>query len=270
MRKRVIITTVVSFVLLLLVIMAGLNAVYTVTSVRASFQTSSAEGESEAGELQKKLDSFINKSAVFLDLDKVRAMVEEYPCFRLEEAKKRYPDKLELKIRERKETFACPLENGKYAVLDDAGEYLYEKDTDSNRTDGGKNILLSGFGFSFQSGVEGKYYAEFAATLSVFRKALSEVRSNVLSIELVRNTTMSQYDRFAIRMREGVLIEIRNPQEKTAEKAQVAIERYLGVGAYEGNGLTDAQLVRGTLTVYDSAEGVSSNYTTSVIGQENA
>lgn len=266
MRKRVIITTVVSFVLLLLVILAGINAVYTVSSVRASFQTNSAEGESEAGELQKKLDSFVNKSTVFLDLDKVRATVEEYPCFRLEEAKKCYPDKLELKITERKESFVYLLENGNYAVLDDAGEYLYEKETDTNRIDGEKNILLSGFDFTIQNDVEGEYYKEFSTMLTVFRKALSEVRSNVLSVELVSNTSLSRYDRFAIQMREGVLIEIRNPHEKTAEKAQLAIERYLGVGAYEGSGLTNAQLRRGTLTVFDSADGVTSDYISSVIG----
>lgn len=270
MRKRVILTTVVSFILLILVILAGLNAVYTVTSVRASFQTFSAEGESDAEKLQKELDSYVNKSTVFLDLDKVKRTVEEYPCFRLEEAKKKYPDKLELKITERQEAFVYALENGTYVVLDDAGEYLYEKDTDANRTDGEKNILLSGFEFTFENGVEGDYYEEFTQTLSVFRALLKGVRSNVLSIELIRNTTMPQYDRFEIRMREGVLIEIRNPQKKTAEKAQLAIERYLGTGAYEGNGLTNAQLKRGMLTVYDSGEEIDSDYIPSVIGQEKA
>lgn len=265
MKTRVILTTVVSFVLLLLVVLAGLNAVYTVTSVRANFQTYSEEGESDAVKLQKELDSFVNKSTVFLDLDKVKKTVEEYPCFRLEEAKKKYPDKLELKITERQEAFVCALEEGKYAVLDDAGEYLYEKDTDANRTDGEKNILLTGFAFSFQNGVEGEYYKEFAETLSVFRALLKGVRSNVLSMELIRNTTMPQYDRFEIRMREGVLIEIRNPQKKTAEKARLAIERYLSVGAYEGSGLTNAQLMTGMLTIYDSAEGIDSDYIPSTI-----
>lgn len=247
MKKRVILTTVVSIVLLLAVILAGLNAVYTVTSVRANFQTFSNDGDSEARELQGKLDSFVNSSTVFLALDEVQAVVDEYPCFRLEEMEKRYPDRVQLKITERKETFFYCLPDGSYAILDEKGEFIYEKESDVNRTGGG-NILLSGFGFEIDGdGVRGNYFEELTGVFAVLSETLFEVRANVLSITLDyggdEGTTTNDF--FSIEMREGVLIEIYAPHTKADEKTRLAIEYY-------ASELKDFERVRGAITVVDS------------------
>lgn len=247
MKKRVILTTVVSIVLLLAVILAGLNAVYTVASVRANFQTFSNDGSSEARELQGKLDSFLNSSTVFLDLEDLQAVVDEYPCFRLEEMEKRYPDRLQLKITERKETFSYCLDDGRYAILDEKGEFIYEKETDVNRTGGG-NILLSGFDFQIDDeGVSGNYFEELAGVFTVLSETLFEVRANVLSItfDFGGDEGTTKNDFFSIQMREGVLIEIYNPHVKADEKTRLAIECYVSE-------LKDFERVRGAITVVDS------------------
>ncbi len=251
MKKKVIFTTLVAFLLLFLVVLAGLNAVYTVTNVHANFCTFSAEGETEARKLQEKLDSFVDQSSVFLDLDDVQAAVEEYPCFRLESAEKRYPDKLELKIVERKEAFSYLLENGKYAVLDERGDYLYEKDSNQNRISG-ENILLLG-DFKYENGEKGDYFGDLVTIFSALRDVLTEVRANVISFELELNgaPTTTKIDYINIRMREGAVIKIEDPHVRANEKARLAIECYAGTGAYEGKGLTDVQRVTEVITVFE-------------------
>ncbi len=251
MKKKVIFTTLVSFLLLLLVVLAGLNAIYTVTSVRANFNTFSSEGEEEARKLQKELDSFVDKSSVFLDMGDVQSVIDEFPCFRLDQAQKRYPDKLELKITERKEAFTYLLDNGKYAVLDEEGEYLYEKSTNDNRISG-ENIALIG-DFKFNGGEKGEYFEDLIRIYTVLRQVLTEVRANVISFELELNgaTTTTDIDFIKIQMREGAVLKIENPHVKAAEKARLAIECYAGVGAYEGKGLTDVQRVKEEIMVFE-------------------
>ena len=52
MKKRSILTTVIAFVLLVAVIAAGLNAIFTVTYVRANFRTYTERGAATAEELK--------------------------------------------------------------------------------------------------------------------------------------------------------------------------------------------------------------------------
>lgn len=249
MKRKVILATTVSFVLLLLVILAGLNAVYTVTSVRPNFCTFSKEGEIEARELQEKLDSFVNKSTVFLDLDDVRETVEQYPYFRVEEVRKHYPDKLELKITERKEAFAYRNQNGKYVILDEQGRLLREETSNVNRADG-KNILLEGF--DFESGGEARYLDELIKIFTVFQEVLAEARANVTSIEFEKGApSYPETDEIIIQMREGMVFRIRDPHNKANEKARLAVELYAGTGSFEGNGLSDMQRVQEKITVYE-------------------
>ena len=80
MKKRAILTTVVAFLLLVAVIAAGLNAVFTVTYVNARFLTYTEEGETAARELKEDLNEYLGKSTTFLDLEEVRR--ERVPRFR--------------------------------------------------------------------------------------------------------------------------------------------------------------------------------------------
>ena len=250
MKKKVIITSIVSFVLLLAIVLAGLNFIYTVNNVRTEFNSFTAEGETEARQLQEKLNKFVSSSTVFLNLDEVKSVVEEYPCFRLEEVKKRYPDTLEVKISERKEAFSYQLENGNFAILDEEGEYLYEKESNVNRA-GGENILLSGFDFKFEGGEEGKYFSELVDVFKALKQELYEVRANVLHISLLTGGDSAENDFIRIEMREGVVLELSNPQVRAGDKTKLAVDKYNGTGVYEGNGLPDTERVSGRIMVLD-------------------
>lgn len=245
MKKRVIITTIVAFVLFAASVAAGLNAIFTVTHVRADFTTYSEAGREEAAELREKLDAFVGKSSAFLDLDDVKETVESYPCFRLVSIKKQYPTTVRLEVAERRETFALPYGDGGYAIIDEEGRYLYDSAENANRADG-ENILLEGFALSPVNGkMEGEYFSELLAVSDVFRGALTEIRANVLSVGLVRPVSNKRSDFFRIRMREGVIIDIANPSVSADGKAALALDVYQKLG--------DEARTFGFITVMDNA-----------------
>lgn len=245
MRKRVLLATFVALVLLAAAIGAGMNAVFTVTNVRAEFSTCSEAGAEEAVRIRAALDGFVGKSTTFLDLDDVRAAVEENPCFRVESAEKIYPATVRVSVSELREEFACRTETG-YAILDGEGKCLYEKEENVNRVSG-ENILLEGFGLEYSGGTaQGEYFENVLEVATAFRASLGEIRSNVVSITLVKVTSAARNYFFRIRMKEGVVIDLGNPAEKAGEKAAAAI------GAY--NALSDENRIFGFITVLDSPE----------------
>lgn len=258
MKKRVILTSVVSFVLLAAVIAAGLNAVYTVSYINAVYLTFSEAGDAEAQALRLRLDEFIGKSTTFLDLADVESVVSEYPCFRVEKIEKNYPDTLALTIAERKEAFSYVQPSGGYAILDEEGYYLFNSMENVSRT-GDPNIVLTGFSFDLKIGntVGGSYSKELLETFLALKEVLSEVRANVLSVSLVCEGSPANPNSylFRIEMREGVAIELVNPSVKAGEKALAAVQYYAGVGEYEGCGLSDLERTAGVITVVNSETG---------------
>ncbi len=243
MKKRVVLTTLAAVLLLAAAIAAGLNAIFTVTHVRTQFLTYSEEGKREAVELREKLDEFIGSSTTFLDLDEVAGVVTQYPCFRVDSIAKSFPATVSLEISERKERFAFRREEG-YAILDEEGVYLYEKAENVNRISG-ENILLENFPIEVgEEGVSGDYFTELLSVMNTFAGTLREIRSNILSVTLVRATTNPRDDFFRIQMREGVVIDLGNPAVKAEEKTEKALQKYLSLG--------DEERIFGFITAVDS------------------
>ena len=236
MKKRVILTTVCAAVLFLAAVGAGLNAVFTVTSVQASFSALSETGIKEAKELQKELDGFVGKSTTFLDTEEIRATVEKYPCFKIEgKIEKRFPQTIVLNVAEREEVFAVwSEERGKYAVLDADGIYLYDKDDASNRL-GGQNIVLTGFSLELRKGeaAQGEIFSEFLAVFREFESKLGGVRRNLASVQFGKPSSQASYDYFSLSMQEGVAVFIDRPSSKAQEKAQKAIGLYFSLDERE-------------------------------------
>lgn len=250
MTKKVILTTLVAFVLLLAVIAAGINAVFTVTLVRVDFVVYSEQGFQESEELQEKLNRYIGKSTTFLSLSDLEEDIAEYPCFRVETLEKNYPATVEVRVLERRETYAYMLKEGGYAVLDADGVYLYDKAKNENRA-GGENVLIGdGFDLKLEEGqkAEGRYFSELLCVFSVFNDMLEEARINAESVSLAFGGAPSSgiFD-FVIQMREGIVITLTDIAARTAEKAAVAMESYCA--------MRDDERVRGTLTVFVNESG---------------
>ncbi len=236
MKIRAIITTIVSFLLLVAVVAAGLNIVFTVTLVDARFTLLSDAGDREADELREKFDGYLGKSTTFLDLSDLEAEVAAYPCLRLVSAEKKYPSTIEVRVEERREMFAVRGEDG-YSVYDDTGVFLYRGEN-TNRT-GGSNIELVGFG---EIDAPSDLSVQALFTLyGILESRLGEPRANILSITY---ETHGGIDRLLLDTREGMRIVIWDPASALTEKCEAAIA---GESGYLSRPVE--QRVHGTLTV---------------------
>lgn len=233
MKKKVVLMTVIGLIILIAVVAAALNAVFTVTKVEVNWSVCSDEGEAEAVSLQKDLEeSCLGKSTTFLKLEDVRTTVNRYPYFELTSAKKSYPQKIVLSVTERKEVFSFRRENGLYAVLDANGSFLYDKETNANRT-GGENILLDGFQLSANAtgdAASGKYMKEILTLSSVFAGEFDNIRANIVSVTLLNHYMEGDY--FRVQMQEGVYFDLYTPENNTENKAIAAMEKYVSL-SYE-------------------------------------
>lgn len=231
--KKALIMTSVAFVLLLAVIAAGLNVIFTVTYIDASFSTISVQGEEEAKELKKELDEFVGDSMTFLDLSEIEETVEKYPCFRLESVKKKFPKTVEIVVKERKELFAYKTKEGNYAMIDSEGNCIRVSDENVSRT-GGENIILNNFSLNVEVGAraEGDYFDALLKTFDGFATYMADARANVREVTLLgsgdeENPLTNHFD---IEMQEGVYVELYDPLSYAEEKAKRAIEEYDKLG----------------------------------------
>ena len=260
MKTRVILTTIVSFVLLVAVVAAGLNAVFTVTLVDSEFSVYSGAGREDALSLKADLERYVGDSTTFLDVEDVKDTVKSYPCFEVETVEKHFPKTLKVKVSERKEFFAVP--NGEtYAILDENGLYLHDGEN-VNRL-GGMNVLLDGFELSLSRGerAEGGYIAEVFEMFSVFSELLPGVRANVVSVSLVSGGGQDtpEHKSFVVTMREGVKIAIRNPSADIAVKARAAFcDEEAG---YLSDAFADKKRVYGAISVNNVSPNGSVNVT---------
>ena len=231
--KKTLIMTGIAVVLLIAVIAAALNAVFTVARVQVDFVRYSEAGLEDSRALQKKLDEkFVGRSTTFLDLEEVTSAVEEFPCFKVEYAQKDYPRTVVLGITERKELLSFRRENGLFAVLDEEGVWLYDKENNLNRL-GGENILLDGFGITAEE--QGKI-------------ASGDYFDCVLSFSLMKpdNALAGEYF-LRLRMQEGVTVDLYSPTHLAEEKAAAVVMEY--------DSLSDAERLYGYFDVVDSVDG---------------
>ncbi len=254
--KKALIMTSVAFVLLLAVIAAGLNVVFTVSYIDASFSTFSEQGEEDARELKKELDGFVGNSMTFLDLSSVSEKVEKYPCFQLVSVKKKFPKTIEVSIEERKELFAYKTADGKYAMIDSEGICLRTSDENVSRT-GGENILLTNFALDVAVGArtQGSYFDALLETFSGFGTCLKDARANVREVSLVYrgNQGDSLTNRFDIEMQEGVFVQMYNPLSCADLKAKEAVRFYEELG--------DVTRMYGCITVTgNTADSINAAY----------
>lgn len=256
MNKKVLIMTGIGLILLVAVIAASLNAVFTVTDIEVNYVPVSDQGAEESYALQQRLEEeFVGKSTTFLDLSDIKEVVKEFPIFRLDaEPEKKFPRTVTLTISERKEAYCFRrADNGLYAILDEEGRYLYDSETNLNRRKG-ENILFEGFSFDrtepgeIVTGSDPEAMATLRAAMtlaSVFTDELGEARANIASISLVETPNPAMGDYFLrMQMKEGVRIEIYEITREMSAKSEEALKKYLA--------LTDAQKLYGFFDIVDN------------------
>lgn len=230
--KKALIMTSVAFVLLLAVAAAGLNVIFTVSYIDASFSLYSEQGEKEAETLKKELDEFVGDSTTFLKLSEVEKTVEKYPCFRVESVKKKFPKTIEVVVKERRELFAYRTEEG-YAMIGADGNCLRMSEDNVSRT-GGENVLLKNFELSVALGerVRGDYFDALVSAFEGFETGIGDAKAIVREVTLFiggsANNPLTNF--FLIEMQEGVVIEMNDPLSMPYEKAKKAVEVYGTLG----------------------------------------
>ena len=264
MHKRSIITILLTILVFSAAVVLGVSSVYRVNAVTLEVSVISEVAEEEADSLQKKLLSRYQSESIFF-VSK-RAAAEEFaafPYFRMVSFRKEYPNRLVISASEDAEVFAAAREDGSYYILGGDGTILGIREDSSNRSDGGANVVDTGLSASGEKGEVLGGDGCIPALLSFCRAAdsvLNGLRSNVVSVEVVRPTSSSEDMYFCLSMREGVKIYVRNPENLTAAKAERALGFYLGTlpDRPEESGdrqewMTDAKRLGGRIIVTDDA-----------------
>ena len=248
--KKTLIMTSIAFVLLLAVVAAGLNVIFTISYIEASFSTFSVQGEEEAQSLKAELDEFVGGSMTFLKLDSVKEKVEKYPSFRIESVVKKFPKTVQVSVKERRELFAYEMEDGKYAMIDTEGICIRMSEENVSRT-GGENILLKNFTLIAKVGdkAQGAYFDALLNAFSGFGAHIADARANVREVVLKMsgNENNPLTNLFEIEMQEGVVVEMINPLSQADAKAKKAMEVYSELG--------DIEKLYGCITVTESTTG---------------
>lgn len=219
MKKKIALVAVCSVFLLLAAVAAGLNAVFSVTSVKLDYSVFSQASRAEAHLLQEDLNKYVGKSTVFLSLEEVEKTVEKYPYFKLVAIEKSYPQTVTVEVTEREEAFSL-VQGDAYLACDREGNALGERSENKNRADGAANILLDGMEYG------DKYFNLAVFLCDQMEERLNSLRMNVAQISLKTPSSNQEDDYFRIAMREGVCVTISNPSNKTEEKVSAVLDKY--------------------------------------------
>ena len=264
MHKRSIITILLTILVFSAAVVLGVSSVYRVNAVTLEVSVISEVAEEEADSLQEKLLSrYQSESIFFVDERAAEEEFAAFPYFRMVSFRKQYPNRLVISASEDAEVFAAAREDGSYYILGGDGTILGIREDSSNRSDGGANVVVTGLSASGEKGEVLGGDGCIPALLSFCRAAdsvLNGLRSNVVSVEVVRPTSSSEDMYFCLSMREGVKIYVRNPENLTAAKAERALGFYLGTlpDRPEESGdrqewMTDAKRLGGRIIVTDDA-----------------
>lgn len=231
-------------VIFVAVVALGTCIIFSVKNVNVSYLNyGDADGDNSSAEdtianVKKSIAESCRGSLItFVDEDTVRSCVgEEYV---MESFEKIYPCTINVKIRERVETYAV-LSGDKYNIYDSDGVFL-RSDYDGylNSVDSAPNVLLEG-----TDGDED--IAELAKLGEIFVNNFSALRSAVDRIVLDRAQSSFEEDVFIFHLRCGLTVEVQG-KDSVAEK--------LSRAAREFSSLTGEQKLSGTIYCYVNGEG---------------
>ncbi len=262
MTKRNWIIILLSILLFLSAAVLGVSSVYRVDEVTLYAPVISQEAEEEAAAFKTRLlETYKKRSTLFVKREEADAISEEFPYLRIVSFKKSYPNRLVLEVREDAEVYAVPTSKSQeeYYILNADGVVLGVRKDSANRSTGGHNVLLNGTDTLHIVGEKGsvlKGDETFQALLAFVKQAhetLEGIQRNVLSVEVVRPAAATKETIFKVQTEEGVLLYVRNPLERTQEKAIKAMQEYLNLG--------DDEKTSGALLIYDEEQTLGVYYT---------
>lgn len=252
MKKKRILTIVLTALLFVSVVILGVSSTFRVDRVTVEFTLLSEEGKADSQTMQAELtQAYKGKSILSLKEEEARAVLSKYSYFRMTAFEKKSPDKLYIQIVEDGETYAVQSGN-EYYIVSAEGIIVEKRNTLFNRLDGQENLLVKGVTATGDKGgvLSGDdCWQSMLAFCGELDTRLGGIRKNVVAAEVFKRTPEIF---FRIQMREGVAIYVSSPQSLTEEKAKKAFNAYMG--------LSDEARTRGSLTVFELNGEVLAEY----------
>ncbi|MBQ8657684.1 MAG: hypothetical protein IJ506_00945 [Clostridia bacterium] len=226
----------------------GVTNVYRVDDVVVKIDYVSEASAPESEALLKRLSkAYKGQSTLFVEKDEAKKIFEDFPYFRMTSFSTKHPNKVVIKATEDEEFYAFEKVDGGYYILGLDGVVLGERETSVNRSDGGENVLLSGFEATGEKGKKlvGDGVDTAIGFLSVLSEKLGGIRNNITKADWQTPASTATY--LNLETVEGVRLLIENPQTLTKEKAERLAAYYTA--------LEDGARLAGEVWVTSTEEG---------------
>lgn len=257
MKNKGLLTILISTVFALIIIFS-LFTMLAVRSVNVDFSVYGV-GAKYTNDIKEDLKVYNGKNLIFTDLDDIRADLDKYTYFEVVSIKKDFPNKINVKLKERIAKYVVCYEDNKYLVASDGFVLEYFPATADlsayMQIDASK---VSGNEFCISKPEVGKYLtANFSDVLSKVIAVSDEyaltdfvLRAEVFSYKS-HDGNYGDMSRLVFYTKTGVEIHLNDFLVKTYEKTQMAITSYNNEGDYiKANRFIEvSELTDGTLHV---------------------
>lgn len=234
MQKKFVLTIAICVIFLACIILS-LVLLFSVQQVKAEYSVfsrndeagiySTVFNEDTLDEIDEILSKYKKKSLVFFDVNDVYRDLEKFSYVKVEHVKKEYPNRIKVKICERKEVYALNV-NGTYFMIDEEGFLLSKKAENKNNVDGVQNVLLTSFSVNADAKVG--TYLDFTADpnfelLQNCAKEFVRIRDKVSEFRYMTDKNVGD---FVFVLKSGVKLVIAEPKNEVQKKIAVGLKHY--------------------------------------------
>lgn len=259
-NKRLALT--VAITLFVAIVFVASYVMCTVRSVDIRLDSSTGQTEDEAQLIKDKVEQYLGANIFSVTEDALLSEVNVNPYLEVVSVKVRFPSKIVVSLKERKEQFSI-YHNGEYYIVSECGIVLRKSTENFSRADGMPIPVIKGdlpqlavgqsVGSQITDPVEKKAYQAALKMINCF----DDPRNIIEHVEIDRYNEESQssyneWNRIYLQTSEGVVLSIWQSMEHTEAKVEMLVSFY--------ENLVGIQRVTGELIVYndDTATGLIS------------
>lgn len=227
-------------VVFFIVVLVCFFSIFSIKSVDAVYLIADS-GKTYSEEVQKKLNKkFLGRSLLFAKAGEVNSVLKDYPYLEVTEAKKSFPNKITVSLKERQEIYLIKQGEDEY-ILDETG-FIVNKDA----AYGEKFIDITGVELVEPKVGEAVFATENELLFTAFKMSgIADYTDNVEKIEVVSGVEKSD---LIFHMRTGLKITVIKALDGGEEKMKKAFDTF-------DDTLSDYEKGNGDLLVYKSAAG---------------
>ncbi len=189
--------------------------------------------QSEVEKANEILNGYKRSNLLFIKEDEIINLIHSNTDLKVESVEKKYPNVLNVKLKERQEMFAIKV-GDEFLILDDEYTVVDIRNNCVNDVDNLDNILLEFKNSEFNGEVlnlRSTLTIGNNSLLSAFKTAVENIESprDYISKIIVEEKQAGENYYFYFNTLEGVTVEIRKATELTEKKVCLAMEKYLSL-----------------------------------------